>query len=63
MADRMETGRNICIGAAGALYVYNLIDAIASPGAKRIVHGKNRRYAYTPVVTTGYTGIKLAINF
>ena len=39
-------GRNICIGAAAALYVYNLIDAIVAPGARRVV------------VTPGYVAIR-----
>lgn len=36
-ADNWENGRNFCIGAAAALYVYNLIDAIAAKGAKRVI--------------------------
>lgn len=36
-ADQFSMARNICIGALGALYVYNLIDAIAAPGARRVV--------------------------
>ncbi len=35
--DQFSTTRNICIGALGALYVYNIVDAIVAPGAKRIV--------------------------
>lgn len=31
------TGRNVCIGAAAALYVWNIIDAVATPGARRVV--------------------------
>lgn len=38
--DNFATGRNICIGALGALYVYNLIDAIVAPGARRVVNAK-----------------------
>ena len=46
-------GRNICIGAAAALYVYNLIDAVVAPGARRIViNGRERaRYAFAPVAS------------
>ena len=40
--DHFATARNICIGAAAALYVYNLIDAVAAPGARRIVVRKRR---------------------
>lgn len=42
LADTWETGRNICIGAAAAIYVYNLIDAFTAKGAKRIVIKKGR---------------------
>lgn len=42
LADTWETGRNICIGAATAIYVYNLIDAFTAKGAKRIVIKKGR---------------------
>ena len=42
LADTWETGRNICIGAAAAIYVYNLIDAFTAKGAKRIVVKKGR---------------------
>lgn len=49
------TARNICIGALGALYVYNIIDAIVAPGAKRILTspaGANKfAYQWGPVVT------------
>ncbi len=36
-ADNLEIYRNICIGAAAAIYVYNIVDAIVAPGATRIV--------------------------
>jgi len=53
--NHFATARNICIGAAAALYVYNLIDAVATPGARRVVvkKGKNsqRRYAFAPTVS------------
>lgn len=46
-------GRNICIGAAAALYLYNLIDAVVAPGAARIVvNGREKaRYAFAPVAS------------
>ena len=40
-ADTFSTTRNVLIGALGALYVYNLIDAIAAPGARRVIVKKN----------------------
>lgn len=36
-AANYATARNICIGAAAALYLYNLIDAVAAPGARRLI--------------------------
>lgn len=35
-ARNWETGRNICIGVVGAIYLYNLVDAAVSKGARRI---------------------------
>lgn len=35
-ADSWAAGRNVCIGALSALYIYNLIDAIMAAGASRI---------------------------
>lgn len=36
-ASACATGRNICIGALAALYVYNIVDAIVAPGARRVI--------------------------
>lgn len=35
-ANNWATGRNLCIGIAGAIYIYNLIDAAISSGARRV---------------------------
>lgn len=52
--DNFTMGRNICIGGLAALYVYNLVDAIVAPGARRIlVHQSNdgrRSYSLLPTV-------------
>lgn len=57
--DHFATGRNICIGACAALYIYNLIDAIAAPGARRVVvkqrGNAGRSYAVAPTVLNGGT--------
>lgn len=39
-------GRNICIGTVAALYVYNLVDVLVAPGARRVV------------VTPGYMAVR-----
>lgn len=61
-ADNWENVRNICIGGATALYVYNLIDAIVAPGARRIVVKPSKNLAVLPVVTPDYSGISLVFN-
>lgn len=64
LADTWETGRNICIGAAAALYIYNLIDAFASNGAKHvIVRGGTSDLAVHPVIYDNGAGFGLALNF
>lgn len=54
-SDHFATGRNICIGALCALYVYNLIDAVAAPGAERIIvhprSGGRGSYAVAPTLS------------
>lgn len=66
-SDHFATGRNICIGAAAALYVYNLIDAIIAPGARRVVVQKGtggNTYAFTPSILDGYApGMTVAMTF
>ncbi len=65
--DNFETGRNICIGAAAALYVYNLIDAIVAPGARRLViksRPNGNTYTVLPAVTVeGNPVIMASITF
>lgn len=36
-ANTMQNVRNICIGAAAAVYIWNVVDAIVSKGGKRVV--------------------------
>ncbi len=61
--DHFAIARNICIGAVAALYVYNLIDAVAAPGAQRVVVKKRtngRTYAFLPAVTGDGTPVMAA---
>lgn len=62
------TGRNICIGALCALYVYNIVDAIVAPGARRILTspaGSNSfSYYWSPTLTDDMgVGVVAAITF
>lgn len=63
-ANNWATARNICIGAAGAIYVWNLIDALATKGAKRVVLKNQKvKFALYPTVGTDNAGIGLTCNF
>ncbi|MCM1031193.1 MAG: DUF5683 domain-containing protein [Oscillibacter sp.] len=66
--DHFATGRNVCIGVGAALYIYNLIDAVAAPGARRaVVKARNRNgcsYAVAPTVLNGETpGLAASFTF
>ena len=65
LADDWHTGRTICIGAAAAVYVYNLIDAALANGSRRISIKKNRNYDLTlrPSTENGNSGFSLCLNF
>lgn len=61
-ADNFETARNCCIGAAAAIYLYNLIDAIVAPGAKRVVV-KPRNLDFAFVANEDFSGLTLRYTF
>ena len=59
-----ETGRNICIGAAAAVYLYNLIDAAVAKGGKKVtVKSRNRYVSLHPTVSLDGAGVALSYNF
>lgn len=61
--DHYATARNVCVGAAVALYAYNLIDAVAASGARRLVVG-NGKYSVMPGVSPyGTPVVAASINF
>jgi hypothetical protein len=62
-ANNYEMGRNICIGAAAALYVYNLIDAVAAKGRKPIPVKNHTGFRLNPAVSPEYAGLSLAFRF
>lgn len=62
-ADNWENIRNVCIGGAVALYVYNLVDAIVAPGAPRLVREKQKSLSLIPVWTPQYNGMSLVFKF
>lgn len=63
-ANNWETGRNICIGVAAGLYIYNLIDAAVARGPRRVKVTKDSSLRISPVVyVEGGTGLHLTYNF
>ena len=64
LADSWENGRNVCIGAAAAIYIYNLIDAFTAKGAKHIVIDKGRANLSVSPYTDGRSaGVGMSLNF
>ena len=69
-ADNWGTARNICIGVGGAIWVWNIIDALTAKSAKRkIVTSQNSTLSFQPFATPSNsglgidTGISLTYNF
>lgn len=55
-----ETGRNICIGAAAAVYIYNLIDAAVAKGGRKVtVKRYNNRLSFHPTLSLDGAGVAL----
>lgn len=64
-ASNFETGRNICIGAAAAVWVWSIVDAAVANGARKVVvEGRKGSYiTAVPMVTFDSAGIALAMTF
>lgn len=51
------TGRNVCIGVGGAIWVWNIIDAFATKSAKRkVVTSHNNSFSFQPFAAPDITG-------
>ena len=64
-ANNYETARNICLGTAAAVWVYNIIDAAAAKGARRIIvkPATGSYLSVHPVATPTAVGFSLSYNF
>lgn len=64
-ANGWRNFRNISLGLAGGLYVYNILDAALSKGARQVVVKKRRQQTltFTPVATPEGGGIALTLSF
>lgn len=58
-ANQMANIRNLCIGGAAALYIYNLIDAAVAPGASRV---KVKKLSVAPYTGNG-AGVGMSYKF
>lgn len=64
-ANNWETARNVCIGAAAAVWVYNIVDAAVARGSR---HVKVKRaggggFAMAPMISPEGSGVSLAYRF
>jgi len=64
-ANNWETGRNVCLGAAAAVWIYNIIDAAAAKGARKIIvkPASGSSLSVHPIATLNEFGVLLAYNF
>ena len=54
-AGNCATARNVCIGGLAALYIYNIVDAIIAPGARRVI--------VSPAASSETYGMTLSYSF
>jgi len=64
-ASNWETGRNICIGVAGAVWIYSIVDAAVAKGARRVVVDKANGgvLSFSPVFSPEAAGVALSYVF
>lgn len=63
-ASNWETGRNISIGVAAGIYIYNIIDAYVAKGKKRIfINSNESSFHFTPQLSPSSAGLAFVYNF
>lgn len=65
-ADQWDTSRNICIGVAAGIWVYNMVDAIVAKGARRVIVKRTDggSLSMTPfAMPDGGVGVSFAYKF
>ncbi len=62
-ANMFTTVRNISIGAAAAVYVWNVLDAIVSRGSNHSVRTNSTSWNLIPVVTDESVAFSVNYNF
>jgi hypothetical protein len=63
-ANNFQNGRNIAIGVAAGIWIYNLIDAVVAPGARRVVLSpKFKNFNIRPMAGIDNAGLSFGYNF
>ena len=69
-ANNWATGRNICLGVTAGIWVWNIIDAFAAKGARRVIVKPQRGYfsmtptsTFDPIHHTHDMGVGMAYHF
>ena len=64
-ANNYETARNICLGAAAAIWIYNIVDAAAAKGTRKIVvkPASGSYLSVHPIATFDAIGASLSYVF
>lgn len=69
-ANNWSTGRNICIGVTAGIWLWNIIDAFAAKGARRVKVKPNKGYVTmtpsyqaNPITNTTDQGVGIAYHF
>lgn len=64
-ADNWEMGRNVSIGVAAGVWIYNIIDAAVAKGARRVVvkRADGGGLSLMPMATPDGAGVSLAYRF
>lgn len=69
-ANNWATGRNICLGVTAGIWVWNVIDAFAAKGARRVIVKPQRGYfsmtptsTFDPIHHTHDMGVGMAYHF
>lgn len=58
--------RNMCIGLAGGLYIYNLLDAAIAKGSRRVIVNKpdaQKQFSLSPMATPDGAGLAFVLQF
>lgn len=69
-ANNWATGRNVCLGVTAGIWVWNVIDAFAAKGARRVIVKPQRGYfsmtptsTFDPIHHTHDMGVGVAYHF